>query len=93
MVHYAVLHTFAIFSIWQLFGLGGLKFQLVYTLLGVFWIEAVNYLEHYGLGRIKDKDGIYETIGVVHSWNAVSSPVAYRLQRHSDHHAHLYRPF
>jgi len=53
----------------------------------------VNYIEHYGLNRKKDKDGIYETITYMHSWNALSSFVAFRLQRHSDHHAHKFRPY
>ena len=53
----------------------------------------VNYLEHYGLQRRKDANGVYESIGCMCSWNAVSSPVAFRIQRHSDHHAHVFRPY
>jgi len=59
----------------------------------MFWLEAVNYLEHYGLRRLKDKDGVYESIKYQHSWSAVSSPVSFRIQRHSDHHAHSFRPY
>jgi len=29
----------------------------------------------------------------MHSWNATSSPLMWRLQRHSDHHAHSFRPY
>tara|TARA_B110000285_G_C15089018_1_gene597943 strand:+ start:1219 stop:1581 length:363 start_codon:yes stop_codon:yes gene_type:complete len=29
----------------------------------------------------------------MHSWNSKSGPVLIRLQRHSDHHAHSFRPY
>ena len=53
----------------------------------------VNYLEHYGLRREKDENGITESVGYMHSWSSVSSPVSFRIQRHSDHHAHVFRPY
>jgi len=59
----------------------------------MLWLELVNFLEHYGLRRRKDKDGVYESIGYQHSWSAVASPIAFRIQRHSDHHAHKFRPY
>lgn len=34
------------------------------------FFEAVNYIEHYGLERKKDKNGNYESISIMHSWNA-----------------------
>lgn len=57
------------------------------------YLESVNYLEHYGLRRRKDKNGIFESVGYQHSWSAVSSPISFRIQRHSDHHAHVFRPY
>ena len=59
----------------------------------MFWLETVNYLEHYGLRRRKDENGIYESVGYVHSWSCVASPFAFKIQRHSDHHAHKFRPY
>ena len=61
--------------------------------LGTFLLEVISYMEHYGLQRKKDKNGIYESINKMHSWNARSSPIMFRLQRHSDHHAHAFRPY
>lgn len=75
------------------FGMGGVKFQLLYTVQGMFWLEMVNYIEHYGLRRRKDENGIYESVGYMHSWSTISSPVSFRIQRHSDHHAHVFRPY
>ena len=79
MTHYFILHVSMCYTIYQCFGYGGLKFQILYTIQGIFWLEMVNYLEHYGLRRQKDENGIHETITQVHSWSAVSSPVAFRL--------------
>jgi len=50
-------------------------------------------VEHYGLRRHKDGRGIYEPITEKHSWNSTSSHLLFRIQRHSDHHMHAYRPY
>ena len=60
---------------------------------GILLLETVNYIEHYGLLRQKDENGIYESINKMHSWNSLSSPILFRIQRHSDHHAHSFRPY
>ena len=61
--------------------------------MGIFFIELINYVEHYGLIRQKDSRGIYEPITERHSWNSASSALLFRIQRHSDHHMHSYRPY
>lgn len=66
---------------------------MVTVFQGFFWDEMINYVEHYGLRRTMDKDGIFESIGYMHSWSASASPVAFKIQRHSDHHAHKFRPY
>ncbi len=66
--------------------------MLIYGILGIFWLEVVNYIEHYGLRRkivgyqeVKGENAqmtkkpIYESINYLHSWSSVSSPVGYRL--------------
>ena len=58
--------------------------------MGLTLLEAVNYLEHYGLQRRQRSDGSYEPVDPTHSWNANSAAtnyVLFRLGRHSDHHA------
>lgn len=58
-------------------------------------LEIINYVEHYGLQR-RRIDGRYEPVREEHSWNAdfaVSNWVLFNLQLHSDHHAHMNRPF
>ena len=79
--------------IYQLFGVRAVIFHLAYSFVGVFFIELINYVEHYGLVRRKDARGIYEPITERHSWNSTSSSLLFRIQRHSDHHMHAYRPY
>jgi alkane 1-monooxygenase len=63
---------------------------------GIYFLEAVNYVEHYGLSRGRLVNGSYERVSVGHAWNAnhmLSNAVLLRLQRHSDHHMHGHRPY
>lgn len=66
---------------------------MIYAVCMCHWYEGINYLEHYGLRRTKDENGIYESIAYQHSWSAHSNHVSFRIQRHADHHAHSFRPY
>ena len=54
----------------MIFGKNAIIFSLIYSAITIFMIETVNYIEHYGLERKKDKDGTYEAVNIRHSWNA-----------------------
>ena len=61
------------------------------ALWGAFQLTSANYVEHYGIQRLKTEQGTYETCKPHHSWNSnhlVSNLVLFQLQRHSDHHTH-----
>tara|TARA_B100000579_G_scaffold400629_1_gene382463 strand:- start:374 stop:745 length:372 start_codon:yes stop_codon:yes gene_type:complete len=48
------------------------------------FLEAINYVEHYGLVRVKG-----QRVEMRHSWNSnhfMSSIYLYNVTRHSDHH-------
>ncbi len=78
------------------FGWTALPFLLVQAFYGASLLEAVNYIEHYGLLRGKDGNGRFERCAPAHSWNAnqvVSNRMLYQLQRHSDHHANPRRSY
>jgi alkane 1-monooxygenase len=52
-------------------------------------LEAINYIEHYGLARKRLANGHYERVRPEHSWNSahrVSNYYLFNLARHSDHH-------
>jgi len=79
-----------------LFGLSILPWLVVQAAVGLSLLEAVNYLEHYGLARRKRADGRYEPCATLHSWNSdhiVSNVLLYHLQRHSDHHLYPSRGY
>ena len=80
-------------TIYLVFGWQSVKYQFGYNFMGVFFLTAVGYIEHYGIVRNRDEDGIYESISLMHAWNSRSGPVLFRLQRHSDHHSHSFRPY
>lgn len=77
------------------FALGGwlgLGLFLYQAALAIWQLEAVNYVEHYGLTRRHLGAGKYEHVRPHHSWNAghtASNWLLINLQRHSDHH---YKP-
>ena len=78
------------------FGPALIPFVVIQAVLGFSLLEAVNYLEHYGLLRQKNTNGRYERCAPVHSWNSdhiVTNLFLYHLQRHSDHHANPTRRY
>jgi alkane 1-monooxygenase len=77
-------------------GPGVLILLAVQAVVGFSLLEAVNYLEHYGLARQRTASGRYEKVEPRHSWNAValaSNLALFHLQRHSDHHAYPTRRY
>ncbi|MBX3423067.1 MAG: alkane 1-monooxygenase [Pirellulaceae bacterium] len=69
---------------------------LLSCLVAFSLLEAVNYLEHYGLERRIDEHGRPERVNPEHSWNSdhvVSRLFLFELSRHSDHHATASRKY
>ncbi len=72
-----------------------LLFWVVQAAYAVFLLEAINYIEHYGLQR-DTAGGRREPFGVMHAWNAdqrITNRFIINLQRHSDHHMHAWKPY
>ena len=93
MTWYFVIHVTICACIYWLLGWNSLKFHFLHAAYGLWYQCFANYITHYGLLRNKDKNGIYESINKYHSWNFVSSPILFRLPRHSDHHISSFRPY
>ncbi len=77
-------------------GWAGIGFFVFQALIAVWYLELVNYVEHYGLVRKHLGDGAYEHVKPHHSWNdshMVTSWLLANLQRHSDHHVKPSRRF
>jgi alkane 1-monooxygenase len=76
-------------------GVSAALFLVLQSAVAVVLLEIINYVEHYGLQR-RRVDGRFEPVRVEHSWNAdyvVSNWLLFNLQLHSDHHAHMQRPY
>ena len=89
---YVLIELLIIAGLWWSFGFGAALFFLAQSFVAVSLLEAVNYLEHYGMERKRLPDGSYEKVRPVHSWNSghrLTNYFLFNLQRHSDHH---YRP-
>jgi alkane 1-monooxygenase len=79
-----------------LFGIGIAPYLLIQAVFGFALLEAVNYLEHYGLMRRRLPNGRWERVNPRHSWNnnnITTNLFLYHLQRHSDHHANPTRRY
>ncbi|KAL4493529.1 hypothetical protein ABPG72_007537 [Tetrahymena utriculariae] len=96
MIIYTILHFVIPYIHYLIFGLYGMFFFLCTAFISVIYLEAINYIEHYGLRREKTEDGHYEKIDIRHSWNAphrFSNYLLFKLQRHSDHHENGYKEY
>ena len=89
MLWYVVFQISYLMTVWLIFGTSALIFAFFAGIVGFILLESVNYIEHYGLLRLKTKSGRYERVKEIHSWNSnhvIGRIVLYELTRHSDHH-------
>lgn len=88
-----VLIGAALFALW---GGVALLFFAGQAVVACVLLEAINYVEHYGLVRAVSNAGRLERVDARHSWNAserLSNACLFNLQRHADHHANPNRPY
>lgn len=77
-------------------GVAGAMLLVAQAAIAVFLLEAINYVEHYGLTRKLLDNGKPEPVQLWHSWDShsrISSWVLIHLSRHADHHKYPARPF
>ncbi|MBK6650155.1 MAG: fatty acid desaturase [Betaproteobacteria bacterium] len=73
----------------------GLFFCLVHCLIAICLLEAVNYIEHYGLYR-NSLHGFHLRFMTAHAWNScapISATLLFDRPIHSDHHIDPWKPF
>ena len=78
------------------FGKNAVAFFFGQSAMAILLLEAVNYIEHYGLERRRLPDGRYERPDARHAWDAnerLSNCFLVHLQRHADHHLNPSRPY
>lgn len=89
LLGWSVLWLLFVAAFWWWLGAQGLLFFLAQGLFAACSLEIINYIEHYGLERMRLADGRYERTTHLHSWNSdylLSNLFLFHLQRHSDHH-------
>lgn len=86
---YVLTLAVAYVSIGLAFGPIGIVLFAAQGVVAFSLLEAINYIEHYGLMRRQLASGRYERVLPQHSWNSahrVSNWYLFNLARHSDHH-------
>ena len=81
---------------WGIGGWAAIGLWAIQASVAILQLEAVNYVEHYGLTRKHLGGGRFEAAGPHHSWNAaqrMTNLLLINLQRHSDHHVKPDRRF
>tara|TARA_R110000868_G_scaffold173829_2_gene410223 strand:- start:11582 stop:12004 length:423 start_codon:yes stop_codon:yes gene_type:complete len=89
MFWYTLFQATYLLTIYLIFGYTGFVFALFSAATGFILLETVNYIEHYGLLRLRTPSGRYERVKEIHSWNSnhvIGRIILYELTRHSDHH-------
>lgn len=89
MLWYVYFQVIYLVTLLFVFGTSVVVFAIFAGIVGFVLLETVNYIEHYGLLRLKTKSGRYERVKEIHSWNSnhvIGRIVLYELTRHSDHH-------
>ena len=100
-LHNDILQSYVLSIVLQgtlivLFGWIMIPFLALHNVWAWYQLTSANYIEHYGLLRLKDANGRYERCQPHHSWNAnyiFSNIVLFHLERHSDHHANPTRRY
>lgn len=90
MLRYAGVQVVMYGSVWLLAGPVAAAVLAGQALAAVLQLEAINYIEHYGLERQVDADGRPEPVQPWHSWDShsrLSNWILINLARHADHHA------
>lgn len=93
---YLTLQVLICLSVWGLYGHAALIFWMGQAVVGVLLLQTADYIEHYGLMRIKKDDGFYEGTKAHHSWDCYQPITNYTLINlgyHSHHHLKATLPF
>ncbi|MBR9920078.1 MAG: alkane 1-monooxygenase [Bacteroidetes bacterium] len=89
MIQFTLAQAIYLLLVGLVFGWNVLPYAVLIAGIGVLLLESVNYIEHYGLRRMKLPSGRYEPVTPSHSWNSdheLGRIFLYELTRHSDHH-------
>lgn len=95
LLHYAALVAVIYGVFFVVFGYAGVAFLAVQGVAAIFTLEAMNYVQHYGLQRCVAGDGRHEPVDDSHSWDTnrpVTNLLMLNLGYHSNHHLCAAKP-
>ncbi len=95
MLVFLIIQSLLVISLAVFLSLSTVLVFIASSVVAFTLLEAVNYLEHYGLERRMNEDR-YEKVDHHHSWNSdfvISRMFLFELSRHSDHHATASRKY
>lgn len=93
---YSIILAGIYLAIYLVFGAQALRGFFLQSCVAIILLEAVNYLEHYGLRRRADDKGRYEKQEAKHSWDTYSyftNALFFNLGYHGDHHMKPLKPY
>lgn len=96
MIQYLCIQLFFVLGIGWVYGPIGAASFIGAAAIGAVMLETVNYIEHYGLTRLRVSEHRFEDVQVWHSWNSdhvFGRCVLFELNRHSDHHYDAAKPY
>jgi alkane 1-monooxygenase len=96
MLWFTAVPLLLVGGFWLALGPRAAILYLVQSWMAFTLLEAVNYVQHYGLARRRLDKGGYERVVHAHSWNAsevLTNCFLIHLQRHSDHHENPARAY
>jgi alkane 1-monooxygenase len=96
MLRYAAIQAVLYGVVALAFGAIGVAVFLAQAAVAAFLLEAINYIEHYGLERRALGDGRFEPVSARHSWDSdhrITNWFLFELARHADHHLNAGRPY
>ncbi len=96
MLGYAASTSLVYAGVLAAWGPRGVLFFFAQGLIAALQLEAINYVEHYGLTRREAAPGRFEKVAPRHSWDSghrLSNWVLIHLPRHADHHCSASKPF
>lgn len=95
VIQYILIQGLFLIFVGLVFGGLGVFVMVIQSIIAIIFLEATNYVEHYGLVREKLGDR-FEPISYKHSWSTdsvLTNSLAFNLGLHADHHERPTRCF
>lgn len=92
----SLLQYLVTWAVYEIYGLQAFLYWLGQSLVAIFLLQTIDYIEHYGLRRQKLENGDYESVKTIHSWDCYqtwTNGSLLNLGFHSHHHMKASLPY